>query len=148
MANRFSLSLELINDYKFTVDFGGFGELITDEPKPAGGGEGPNPSRMLAASVANCLAASLLFALRKYDNDPGKVTADIEGQVERVEGRWRVTEIEVKLYLGKQQDCFEQLQTALDSFEDFCVVTQSVRNGVDVKVDVYDSNNTRLKHGD
>jgi hypothetical protein len=42
---------------------------LTDEPPPLGQGAGPNPSRLLAASVANCLSASLLFALRKFNPD-------------------------------------------------------------------------------
>lgn len=148
MEGDFKLSLELIDDYKFVIDFGRFGEVITDEPEPLGGGEGPNPSRVLAASVANCLAASLMFALRKYKDEPGKVSADVEGKVERVDGRWRITHINVDLFLGNEQDNLAHLQQALEKFEDFCVVTQSVRHGIDVNVKVYDSNNTKVKDGD
>ena len=148
MEGDFKLSLELVVDYKFVVDFGQFGEITTDEPEPLGGGEGPNPSRMLAASVANCLAASLMFALRKYKDNPGKVSAEVEGSVERVEGRWRITNITVEIFLGNEQDNLEHLQQALEKFEDFCVVTQSVRNGIDVDVKVYDSNNTKVKDVD
>ena len=71
----FEVKLELLDNYKFAIDFGEFGEIISDEPEPLGGGEGPNPSRLLAAATANCLAASLMFAIRKYKGDPGKVTA-------------------------------------------------------------------------
>ena len=148
MEGDFKLSLELIEDYKFVIDFGSFGEITTDEPEPLGSGEGPNPSRVLAASVANCLAASLMFALRKYKDDPGKVSADVEGSVERVDGRWRITNITVEIFLGQEQEKMEHLQQALDKFEDFCVVTQSVRNGIDVDVKVYDSNNTKVKDVD
>jgi organic hydroperoxide reductase OsmC/OhrA len=145
MDNEFKLSLELLEDYKFVIDFGQFGEVISDEPEPLGSGEGPNPSRMLAASVANCLAASLIFALRKYKDDPGKVSADVSGKLERVDGRWRITNIGVELFLGNDQDALPHLSQALEKFEDFCVVTQSVRNGIDVDLKVYDSNNTKVK---
>ncbi len=145
MDNEFKLSLELLEDYKFVIDFGQFGEVISDEPEPLGSGEGPNPSRMLAASVANCLAASLIFALRKYKDDPGKVSADVSGKLERVDGRWRITNIGVELFLGNDQDALPHLSQALEQFEDFCGVTQSVRNGIDVDVKVYDSNNTKVK---
>ena len=57
-------------DYRFEVDFKTPGQplLLTDEPAPLGGGAGPNPARLLGAAVANCLAASLLFSLRKFRN--------------------------------------------------------------------------------
>ncbi len=57
-------------DYRFAVRFGGsVAELIADEPAPLGGGAGPSPVQLLAASVGNCLADSLLFALRKFKQD-------------------------------------------------------------------------------
>jgi uncharacterized OsmC-like protein len=57
----FSVKLKLLEKYLFEIDFGEFGKFMTDEPTPLGDGEGPVPSALLAASVANCLAASLLL---------------------------------------------------------------------------------------
>ena len=62
--NQFSIQVQLIEDYLFKIDFGEFGDVLTDEPPPLGGGEGPNPARLVAAAVGNCLCASLLFSLR------------------------------------------------------------------------------------
>ena len=80
-TSDFSLQLSLINHYQFLVDFGEMGQLHTDEPEPLGLGDGPNPSRLLAAAVANCLAASLLFAIRKFKEDPGSLTVKVSGQM-------------------------------------------------------------------
>ena len=63
--NQFTLSIKRVENYLFQLDFGEFGNILADEPEPLGGGEGPSPSAMLAASVANCLSASLIFALSK-----------------------------------------------------------------------------------
>src|SRR5687767_7098156 len=62
-----SVSLEQESDFAFRITFDneGFAPLLTDEPSPLGHDRGPNPSRLLLASVVNCLSASLLFALRK-----------------------------------------------------------------------------------
>ena len=60
---QFSVELRLLDGYKFEIDFGEAGQLFSDETPPLGEGTGPNPSRLLAAAVANCLAASLLFAV-------------------------------------------------------------------------------------
>lgn len=145
MSNhQFSVSLKLIENYLFQIDFGEFGDLLVDEPAPLGHGEGPNPTRLLAASVANCLAASLLFAIRKHQEDPGELKAIASGQLERVDQRWRVTSLNVDLQLGKNAASIPHLQQALEKFEDFCVVTQSVRAGIDVHVTIRDASNTQL----
>ena len=59
--------VKLLDGYRFKVDFQGTnsGGLVMDEPAPLGGLEGPNASRVLAASIANCLSASLLICLNK-----------------------------------------------------------------------------------
>jgi uncharacterized OsmC-like protein len=101
---------------------------------------GPNPSRLLAASVANCLSASLLFSLRKFKNNPGPITATVTAHMERNEDkRLRVGNMEVLIQIDSPADCLEHLDRVLDQFEDFCVVTQSVRSGFPVKVTVRDN---------
>lgn len=142
---EFSVSLTLLQGYKFEVDFGEFGQLFSDEPAPLGEGDGPNPSRLLAASVANCLAASLMFAIRKFKEEPGKVSATVNGALERHDGRWRIGKLDVQLQLGNSAQHLPHLERALAQFEDFCVVTQSVRQGIEVSVSVTDSDGTLLK---
>jgi len=67
------IRLAQASDYAFRIVFDdtALDPLLTDEPAPLGHDRGPNPSRLLLAAVANCLAASLLFALRKFGNDAG-----------------------------------------------------------------------------
>lgn len=144
-GKAFEVKLKLLENYLFQIDFGEFGNILTDEPEPLGDGEGPNPMRMLAASVANCLAASLMFAIRKFKEEPGEVTATVTGEPVRVDGRWRVEHMQVSIHLGNEAGDIEHLQRAIDQFEDFCVVTQSVREGIEVDVSVYDSKSVKVK---
>ena len=143
----FKVQLRLISGYKFEIDFGEAGQLLSDEPAPLGAGEGPNPSRLLAAAVANCLAASLLFAVRKFKEDPGEVSAEVQGELERQEGRWRIGKLQVTLQLGADAAAIPHLERALSQFENFCVVTQSVRQGIAVSVEVRDKAGTVLHRG-
>lgn len=138
----FELSLEQIDNYEFRVRFDGtaISDLTTDETSPLGGDAGPNPSRLLAAAVANCLSASLLFALRKFKNTPATLAAKARCTMTRNEhGRWRVTRIAVDLQMGDAEGVLEHLDRALAQFEDFCIVTESVRQGVEVDVSVRDA---------
>ena len=141
----FEIQLKLVDNYIFEIDFGEFGNIITDEPEPLGSGEGPNPVRLLAASVGNCLAASLLFAVRKFKEEPGGVSATVGGRLDRVDGHWHVVEMLVTLRLGNATAAIPHLSRVLTQFEDFCVVTQSVRAGIPVQVEVRDADDVVVK---
>jgi organic hydroperoxide reductase OsmC/OhrA len=140
----FSVKLELVEDYVFKVDFGELGDIMTDEPPPLGKGEGPNSSRLVAAAVANCLCASLLFALRKQKDAPTGVHAVVSGSLERQDGRWRIAGLDVAMVVD-DAELLTHLPKALENFEDFCVVTQSIRQGIPVSVTVRDSGGRVLK---
>src|SRR5690554_3119159 len=98
-----TIELRLLENFLFEIDFGDFGNIMTDEPPPVGAGEGPDPSMMLAASVANCLAASLLFALRKHKSDPQGLRATATIITERVDKYLRITSLQVELHLSSEK---------------------------------------------
>lgn len=137
--NEFTIDIERLEDYKFKVDFDkeSMGELLTDESEEAGGDEtGPNPSRLLAASSLNCLMASLTFCLKKKRVDLNSLRGSVTGTIERIDGRLRVTRLDAKIIPEVDKTDKEKLEKCLDIFEDYCVVTQSIRNGIDVDVEV------------
>ena len=141
------LTLTQESDYAFRIAFDEttMPSLLTDEASPLGGDRGPNPTRLLAAAVANCLSASLLFALRKYRNAPGTLVTHAVARLERNgEGRLRVAHIGVAIALPEGADDYSQIERLLQQFENFCVVTESVRAGVAVDVTVTDGRGKRL----
>ena len=94
---------------------------------------------LLGAAVANCLSASLLFALRKYGNAPEPISAACTVEEARNEqGRLRIPRIVVELRVGVPWAALKHADRAVAQFEDFCVVTQSVRGGIEVDVTVVD----------
>jgi len=141
----FKVSLELLEDYTFKIDFDEFGYIISDEPPPLGTGEGPNPARLLASAVANCLSASLIFALSKKKQRPKNLKAFAEGSIDRIDGFWRISGITVKIEIDTTDIEQEVLNAAIDVFEDFCIVTQSVREGIPISLSVNDFKGNTLK---
>ena len=139
-TQQFTFTLEQQEDFAFLIRFDkDIPPLLADEPPPLGKDAGPNPSRLLAASVANCLSASLLFALRKFKNNPGLITTVVTAHMERnEEKRLRVGRVDVMIQVDSPADSLEHLDRVLDQFEDFCIVTQSVRTGFPVNVTVRD----------
>ena len=122
--------------------------MLSDETPPLGEGRGPNPSRMLLAAIANCLSASLLFALRKYKNAPGALVAEVSAKPMRnADGFLRLPQVAVELTIPGQTQDFNNLERVLDQFENFCTVTQSVRQGIDVQLTVKDGDG-RVLRGD
>lgn len=139
-GNDFQVTIERLENYQFKISFDkdGMEDLLTDETEEVGGEEeGPNPSRLLAASVLNCLAASLTFCLKKKRLDISSLKGEVTGKTERIDGRLRVTELNVNInpVLADAAD-EEKLKRCIDIFEDYCVVTQSVRKGIDIEVEV------------
>ena len=148
-THDFSITLTQGSDYAFRIHFDdtAIPDLVTDEPAPLGGDAGPNPSRLLVTAVANCLAASLLFSLHKFRNTPATLTARARARLGRNEAkRLRVEHIDVSIALPEAAGTYQHLERLLAQFEDFCVVTESVRRGIAVDVSVRDGAGT-LVHG-
>lgn len=125
--------------YRFRVRFDreAMPDLITDESPPIGEGKGPNPSHLLATAVGNCLAASLLFCLGKARLSVDGLEAEVLTEFTRNEaGRLRIGGIKVRLLPKWTKETATKAQRCLQIFEDFCVVTQAVRQGVPVEVRV------------
>lgn len=138
-APTFSMTLERRERFLFDVTFDrdGWPVLRLDEPAPLGEDSAPNASRLLGAAVGNCLAASLLFCLEKARVPVTGVRAEVRGELSRNEkGRLRIASVRVVLRPTVDGVPAERLARCLDLFEDFCVVTQSVRDGIAVEVSV------------
>jgi organic hydroperoxide reductase OsmC/OhrA len=133
------VSIELQQGYQFLADFhmDGVPPLMMDEPAPLGAGQGPNAARVLAAAVADCLSASALFCLRKaHVAVKGMRTSASASLVRDERGRLRVGTIRVKIQPEVDSADISRIGRCLELFEDYCVVTQSVRSGLDVSVEV------------
>lgn len=142
-----TVSLKQRRDYQFAVAFSdGIPDLLADEPQPLGAGQGPSPVQLLAAAVGNCLCDSLLFALRKYKQSPEPLSCEVAAHVGRNDqGRMRVLAIDARLRIGVPAQALQHLDRALEQFEEFCTVTQSVRAGIPVTVQVSDAEGALLK---
>jgi uncharacterized OsmC-like protein len=142
-ALTFGVEVEQQEGFEFRVrfDWPQVPELTLDEPEPLGKGRGPNAARLVVAAVANCLAASLVFCLKtKFRQNPGPVRAMASGRLERnARGRYRIAAIDVVLSLAESFGQMSHQERCLEQFEDFCVVTESVRHGVPVAVTVVDA---------
>jgi uncharacterized OsmC-like protein len=138
-VSQFTVTLSRLQRYRFQAEFddAGVGPLRLDESPPLGEGLGPNPSRLLAAAIGNCLAASLLFCLEKARVPVEGLRARVQGTYVRNEaGRLRLGAMRVTLEPELGEAVPARLDRCLEIFEDFCIVTQSIREGVPIDVEV------------
>ena len=147
MSEQAIVTITRQSGYQFLVDFGPhIATMLVDEPEPLGQGSGPAPNHMLLAAVANCLSASLVFALQKFKQDPGALKATATPEMGRnADKRLRIVGIHVKLELGRPAAELEHLDRVLAQFEDFCTVSMSVRQGMAIQVQVQDATGAVLK---
>ncbi len=135
------------HDYRFDIAFGDAMPVLTsDEPAPLGTGLGPSPVQMLCAAVGNCLSDSLLFAFRKFKQEPSPIQCVVTAEIGRnSDNRLRVLHMSAQIRMGVVAASLEQVDHVLAQFEEFCTVTQSVRQGIPITVEVFDSAGQQLK---
>jgi organic hydroperoxide reductase OsmC/OhrA len=136
---HFDLTLTLGEGLQFDVEFDGdrMPNLLMDEPPPAGEDEGPNAARVLGAAVGNCLSASLLFCLRRARVEVEGMRTAVHGKITRnEEGRFRISGIEVRIEAAIPPEDQARVDRCLAVFEDFCIVSGSVRQGIEIDVGV------------
>jgi uncharacterized OsmC-like protein len=133
--------IDWVKDLQFTAkyDLPKAKELLMDEPPVFGGsGEGPNAARVLSSAIGDCLSASIIFCLNKSKVPVKDLKTNVKARVARNdENLLRVkdinVEIKVELEDASQSERTERCQ---DIFEKYCIVTDSIRKGIPISVNV------------
>jgi uncharacterized OsmC-like protein len=131
--------LEFLEGYKFNVSFDleGIPSLIVDEMKPVGDGSAPNPTRLVSTAVGHCLSSSLLFCLSKARIKVKRLETTVKTNLGRnKEGYRRIETLDVQIHLEVDEQDKLRVPNCLKIFENYCTVTQSVRKGIEVTVNV------------
>ncbi len=150
-VGRFTIHLEQEENYAFRVKFDlkKADDVLMDEPPPLGERNGPNASRLLAAAAANCLSASLMFCLAKEDVPARALKSEATcTMIRNDKKRLRVGRIDVRITAGDELLESKKRDRCMELFEDFCVVTGSIRQGIPVGVEVYSESGELLHKAD
>ena len=99
---------------------------------------GPNPSRMLGLALLGCLSASFIFCLKKKNLTLDNLNAEAELTIARNEkGFWRVMKVDVNINIKISDPATrKRADQCKKMFEQYCIVTQAVREGIDVEVNL------------
>mgnify|MGYP003417163311 CR=1 FL=1 len=141
--------VHLVRGFEFVAEFPdlpGSPAILLDEPSPLGDGRAPNAASGLAAAVGNCLSASLVVCLAGRCKQPlGPLRTTVHGELVRNDkGRMRIGHLDVTIHLLDNAADVQHFERCLAQFEDFCVVTESVRHGIPVGVRVVDAGGAQV----
>jgi uncharacterized OsmC-like protein len=137
--NTIVTKLNLVDGYKFNVhtDVDYIPDFLVDETKPDGEGLGPNPPRLLATAVGHCMSSSLIFCLKKARIPIKKMETKVKTNLFRNEkGYLRIRNIDIQIALKVDEEDKSRIQRCLTLFEEYCTVTQSIRKGIEVNVNI------------
>jgi organic hydroperoxide reductase OsmC/OhrA len=138
---RFAVRLQHQGRYRFQSQASEDGvlhgkEFPSDEPDPVGENSGPSTPALLASALGHCLSASLLEALRHSHLEVlGCETDAVAIVTPNQDGNPRIDRVDVTIR-PRLTERSPRMQRCADVFENHCTVTQSVRQGVDVRVQV------------
>lgn len=147
--HSFQLELEQQSEYGFLVEFDwpDVDELLLDESEPLGDPADPNAARLIGAAAANGLSSSQSL-IRGFKRTPGMLRAGVPGQLTRnVQGQLRVGRYDVTIRLADEARAIQHFDRFLAQFEDFCVVTESVRHGIPIGVRIVDAGGVEVFAG-
>lgn len=99
---------------------------------------GPNPSRLLGLALLGCLSASFIFCLKKKNLTLDDLNATAELTIARNKmGFWRVMKVDVDINMEISDPAIrKRADQCKKMFEQYCVVTQAVREGINVEVNL------------
>jgi uncharacterized OsmC-like protein len=139
--SQVKVKLSLEKDMIFKCDLGDLRikDCIIDETnKIESEMLGPDASRLLAMAVLGCLSASFIFCFSKRDFTIDDLEAEAIVTIFRNEkGFVRVKKIDVNINPEiKNPEIQKRANQCKKMFEQYCTITASVREGIDINVNV------------
>jgi len=136
---EYAIRIKRLEGYRFEVDFGPevHGKIFVDEDPPLGSNDGADPSRLLAASIAQCTLSSLLFCMQKSRATVGDMEAEAKITFGRDENRkLRIMGISITADVTVPEEEKAKLDRCLPMFQDYCTVSQSVKRGIPISTEI------------
>ncbi|MFO7797400.1 MAG: hypothetical protein ACQERB_11670 [Promethearchaeati archaeon] len=142
------VSIQLDKDliFKSLFDFEKTREIFIDETlEETEQMIGPDAATLLGMTVISCLSASFIFCLNKRNLTIDDLEASADISFYKTEkGYQRIENIDVKMkpktddpdVLKRIKQCTREMRSGDMFFEETCIITPSVREGINIKVNV------------
>jgi len=124
----------------FTASARHFNDIHIDEPESFDGtDEGPSPVEFFLIGIGGCLGSTFAYCLQKQDVEIDKLEVVVDGQLKHVGPKLslRLVNIEAELKITtRDNDSSDKIEKCVKSFQEYCIVTNSITQGVPIDVKV------------
>lgn len=139
--SKTKVKIKLERDMIFKYDLGNIKSInsyIDETNKKESDMLGPNAAYLLAMAVLGCLNASFIFCLKKRDFAIKDLEAEAVVSISRNDkGFLRVRKIDVNIKPKiNTPDMRKRADQCKKMFEQYCTITASIREGIDVEVNL------------
>ena len=117
-----------------------FNDIQVDEPESFHGTDkGPSPVEFFLIGIGGCLGSTFTYCLQKQNVEIDTLEVVVDGQLKHAGPKMllRLVNIEAELLItARDNDSSEKIEQCIKTFREYCIVTNSITQGVplDVKV--------------
>ena len=134
------VTLNFSEKLHFTATARHFKDIHVDEPESFHGTDlGPSSIEYILIGIGGCLGSTLVYCLNRNNVDIDNLEIIVDGTLKHIgrEKHLRLIDIKVNLYLTtRNNESSEKIDLCIRIFKEHCVVTDSIREGIPIKVEV------------
>lgn len=134
------VTLKYSENLHFTASARHFSDMDLDEPESFHGTDiGPSPVEYFLIGIGGCLGSTFAYCLQKQDVEIDLLEVVVDGQLKHTGPKMglKLVNIEAELLItAKNEASSDKIEQCIKNFRDYCIVTNSITQGVplDVKV--------------
>jgi len=117
-----------------------FDEIHIDEPESFHGTDkGPSPVEFFLIGIGGCLGSTFAYCLQKQNIEIDALEVVVDGHLKHAGPKLslKLVNIEAELLISaKDDDNSEKIELCIKNFQDYCIVTNSITQGVPIDIKV------------
>lgn len=137
MVHNLKITLDYSEKLHFTASARNFEDIHVDEPESFHGSNlGPSSVEYILIGIGGCLGSSLIYCLQKKKVQVDELSLIVEGIIKHVGPKMhlKLIEINVEINFKAKKTFSQEVENCLNVFQDYCVVTNSLLNGIPINV--------------
>ena len=130
--------LNYTKDLHFKASARNFKDLNVDEPTSFHGTNlGPSAVEYLLIGIGGCLGTTFIYCLQKRNIELESFEVEVDGKLTHTGPKMRLRLVNVVVilkYRPKEETSIVEIEECVKEFKDFCIVTNSIANGIPIEV--------------